>query len=214
MRGTGLLRRVGWASPADVDGLAQALGERAFDQLLWVAPDVDSGEGGARAADERIIEQQEDGVVAVFRIIKALLQGGYAHKPLQWTFITGRTQRVIAADAIRPTHAGIIGLVGSLAKEYPRWDIRLLDVESLGAVSAQTCLSQPWDKQGNARAYRQGEWFEQGLARLGARPETAPVYRAHGVYVVIGGAGGVGEVWSRFMIEQYQALVWCHWRNG
>ncbi len=40
-------------------------------------------------------------------------------------------------------------------------------------------------------------------------PEATPAYRQNGVYVVIGGAGGVGEVWSRFMIEHYQAnIVW------
>src|SRR5262249_26853147 len=35
------------------------------------------------------------------------------------------------------------------------------------------------------------------------------VYRQHGVYVVIGGAGGLGTLWSRFMIEQYGAhIIW------
>src|SRR5579872_2331647 len=41
------------------------------------------------------------------------------------------------------------------------------------------------------------------------------VYRRNGVYVVIGGAGGLGEVWSRFMIEHYQAnVVWIGRRKS
>ena len=146
---------------------------------------------------------------AVFRIIKALLQLGHTNKKLQWTFITGKTQRVLGSEMVHPAHAGIAGLVGSLTKEYPQWDIRLLDIELLTLVSAAECLSLPWDKLGNGLGHRKGEWFEQELARMAVPNEVAPIYRQNGVYVVIGGAGGVGEVWSRFMIENYQAkLVW------
>jgi len=48
-----------------------------------------------------------------------------------------------------------------------------------------------------------------GNGAITTLPQATPVYRQNGVYVVIGGAGGIGEVWSRFMIEHYQAnLVW------
>ena len=99
--------------------------------------------------------------------------------------------------------------MGSLAKEYPQWEVRLLDLESLACVSARECLSLPWDKQGNGLGHRQGEWFQPGVALLESLPQGAPVYRQNGVYVVIGGAGGLGEVWSRYMMEKYQAnVVW------
>ena len=193
-----------------VDSVAKALGDCCFDQLLWIAPDVDGESGGDEPIVEQpIIEQQEAGVLAVFRMIKALLQLGYGNKKLQWTLVTSKTQRVKEDDQIQPAHAGISGLVGSLAKEYPQWEVRLLDLESLACVSARECLSLPWDKQGNGLGHRQGEWFQPGVALLESLPQGAPVYRQNGVYVVIGGAGGLGEVWSRYMMEKYQAnVVW------
>src|SRR5262249_51302618 len=53
-------------------------------------------------------------------------------------------------------------------------------------------------------------WFHQEFAHIPILPQSPPIhYRQKGVYVVIGGAGGLGEVWSRFMIEHYQAnMVW------
>ncbi|HET8887713.1 MAG TPA: SDR family NAD(P)-dependent oxidoreductase, partial [Candidatus Angelobacter sp.] len=193
---------------ADVELIEKELANRSFDQLLWIAPDVHADAGSDKANDE-LIAQQEEGVVAVFRIIRALLQSGHASKKLQWTIITSRTQQVLESDRIQPAHAGVAGLVGSLAKEYPQWDLRLLDVDSLASVSAQECLSLPWDKHGNGVAHRHDEWFQQNLALMPALPQGPAVYRQNGVYVVIGGAGGVGEVWSRFMIENYQAkVVW------
>lgn len=196
------------APKASVEAIERELANYSFDQLLWIAPDVHSNAGGASGSDE-LIEQQERGVVAIFRIIKALLQSGYAKKKLQWTIITGKTQRVLEKDVIQPAHAGVGGLVGSLAKEYPQWNLRLIDVDSLASVSARECLSLPWDKQGSGVACRQGEWFKQELVRMETPPQGPPVYRQNGVYVVIGGAGGIGEVWSRFMIENCQAkMVW------
>ena len=201
-------KRLGIAALSATD-IEKKLGEWSFDQLLWLAPDVTEDDGAERAGAEPIIEQQEEGVLAVFRIIKALLGLGYANRKLQWTIVIRRTQRVTDRDPIQPAHAGIVGLVGSLAKEYPLWDLRLLDVDSLASVSARECLSLPWDKQGNALAHRHGEWFQQGLALMAAPAQAATPYRHNGVYVVIGGAGGVGEVWSRFMIEHHQAnIVW------
>ncbi|HET8798147.1 MAG TPA: SDR family NAD(P)-dependent oxidoreductase [Thermoanaerobaculia bacterium] len=189
---------------AGVEAIREALSDRTFDQLLWIAPDA-----AAPDREGRLLEEQEEGVIAIFRTIKALLALGYGTKKLQWTIVTARTQRVTEFEPIQPAHAGIIGLVGSLAKEYPHWDLRLLDLDSLASVTAGECLSLPWNKQGDALAHRHGEWWEQALAQVAKAPETKPVYRQNGVYVVIGGAGGVGEVWSRYMIQHYQArVVW------
>ncbi len=194
---------------SDINAIEAALQDCTFDQLLWIAPDVISLAESTQVSSELIISGQEAGVLTVFRIIKALLQLGYTNKSLQWTIITGNTQRVRKDDRIQATHAGVFGLVGSLAKEFPNWNLRLLDVDSLGSVAADKCVSLDWDKHGDGFAYRQGEWFSPGLVRMDDFLPSTPVYKQRGVYVVIGGAGGLGEVWSRFMIENYQAkIVW------
>lgn len=173
----------------------------AFDHLLWIAPDA--VEGGD------VIAQQEQGVLTIFRTAKALLNLGYADKALQWTVITANTQAVRPGDTIAPEHAAVFGMLGSLAKEYPEWRTRLLDVDSLASLSAADCLSMPCNAQGDGMALRAGEWFSQGLARINAMPQSHCPYRERGVYVIIGGAGGIGEAWSRFMASHYGAqLVW------
>src|SRR5947207_1322511 len=193
---------------SSVDAIESVLADCLFDELVWVAPDVAPNTCYRTESSGLIIEQQEQGVLAIFRIIKALMQMGYANKELKWTIITRRTQLVTADDEILPGHAAVSGLIGCLAKECPRWNLRLSDLDSL-SVAATECLTLPWDKQGNVLAYRRNGWFQQGLAPTSIRSQTAPVYRKHGVYVVIGGAGGLGEVWTRFMIEHYQAkVVW------
>ncbi|HEU5133667.1 MAG TPA: SDR family NAD(P)-dependent oxidoreductase [Steroidobacteraceae bacterium] len=187
---------------ATIEQVRDALAQRHFEHLVWVAPDVAEGQS--------LIEAQQGGVLAVFRIAKALLDLGFADHELAWTLITRCAQRVRKDEAIQPAHAGVFGLVGSLAKEYPQWNLNLVDVDSLESVTAARCLSLPADKRGNGLACRQGEWLRQEFAEVPELPADRPVYyRQNGVYVVIGGAGGLGEAWSRFMIERFQArMVW------
>lgn len=197
-------------SPAEtIDQLEASLKHCSFDQLLWIAPDV-TQDGASMDANDRLIEQQESGVLCVFRIIKALLRLGYGDKELRWTVITRNTQNVIKDAQTQPAHSGIIGLIGSVAKEYPQWDLSLLDVDSLESLTLTECLSIRSGKQGNGLAYRKGEWFRQEFAYLPSLPQSLPLcYRQNGVYVILGGAGGLGEVWTRFMMENYQArIVW------
>lgn len=185
-------------------GIIQAqVQEQEFDHLVWIAPDVATGTSGD------MIGQQSGGVLAVFRIAKALLSAGYADKKLQWTLICCNTQSVKRSDRIAPVHAAVFGFIGSLAKEHPEWCIRLLDIDSLASLDAGTCLSLPVNDNGDGLAHRAGEWFSAGLARVSPLPQALPAYRQGGVYVVIGGAGGIGETWSRFMAQNYGArLVW------
>ena len=202
-------RLLQWESDAGMETIAEKLGQCSFDQLLWLAPDVGEDARDESEHDERLIAQQQAGVLTVFRLIKALLHAGYAGKSLQCTFLTSRTQRVMQNDRVHAAHAGIAGLAGTLAWEFPHWDLRLLDVESLAAISPEDCFSLPWSKRGNVLAHRRGQSYQQGLALASSPVQSTPLYRQHGVYVVIGGAGGLGEVWSRFMLENYQAnVIW------
>src|ERR1041385_6829059 len=109
----------------DVDAMAAELGGSVFDQLLWFAPDVDRQSGSrreAKEANEGIIREQEQGVLFVFRIIKALLQAGYLNKKLQCTMITSRAQKVTEEDVLQPTHAAMVCLVGGCGGAGPpRW---------------------------------------------------------------------------------------------
>ena len=173
--------------------------------IVWIAPDRPLN----AVADESLITEQAQGVLHLFRLVKALLASGYGAKELVWTVITTQTQAVRKKDAVNPTHAGVHGLIGSLAKEYTNWKVRLLDLETGCDWPIHELFTLPTDAQGDAFVRRGNEWYKQALIPIRGLSGDRPLYRSQGVYVVIGGAGGIGEVWSRFMIENYQArIVW------
>lgn len=176
--------------------------------IIWVAPD---NMPMLSVRQESLISEQNQGVLYLFRLLKVLLECGYGDKVLHWTLITTQTQAVRKKDVVNPTHASVHGLIGSLAKEYPHWKIRLLDMDAAQDWPVHEMLALPADKNGDAVAYRGKEWFKQALMPVFETDPASqqPCYRSQGVYVVIGGAGGIGEAWSRWMIEQYQAkIIW------
>ncbi|WP_429843904.1 SDR family NAD(P)-dependent oxidoreductase [Brevibacillus sp. FIR094] len=193
-------------SDDSIEGIASKLEEQGvIDHIIWVAPNspVES------VKEESLMSGQERGVIQVFRLIKALLALGYQTRDLGWTIITVQAQAIYKKDIVHPTHASIHGLIGSMAKEYPNWKVRLVDLEAHAEWPQRDIFALPVDAHGNAWAYRGHAWYRQQLMPVQIPSIDQTVYKQHGVYVVIGGAGGIGHAWSEYMIRTYQAqIIW------
>ena len=195
------LRQVRFTPDASIEAIRNALAASSFDHLLWFAPDV-----GDPAS---IVSGQNSGVLSLFRIIKALTQLDHHEREVKLTVVTFRTQQVEGNEAVSPHHAGVHGMIGSIAKELPLWRIRLLDIESTDDLAAREILALPWDEKGRGLARRGGEWFRQEFAEVVHLPQASSAGKHHGTYVVVGGAGGLGEVWTRHMVARHDAnVVW------
>lgn len=186
----------------DIDALAAALDAAGgIDHMIWIAPQT------AVDADVQLLDAQRHGVVALFRLIKALLARGFGSRPLAWTVVTFRAFEVHRGAALEPVHAGVHGLVGSMAKEYPHWAIRALDLQSDADWLSGRWASVPADPRARPWACREQRWHRQQLVAVHA-PEPAARPKG-GVYVVVGGAGHVGTVWTEHAIRGQQAqVVW------
>ncbi|MGG4453264.1 SDR family NAD(P)-dependent oxidoreductase [Brevibacillus porteri] len=193
-------------SDDSIEAIASKLEEQGvIDHIMWVAPNslVES------VKEESLMSGQERGVIQVFRLIKALLALGYQTRDLGWTIITVQAQAIYKKDTVDPTHASIHGLIGSMAKEYPNWQVRLVDLEAHADWPLRDIFTLPADAHGNAWAYRGHAWYRQQLMPVQIPSINETVYKQHGVYVVIGGAGGIGQAWSEYMIRTYQAqIIW------
>ncbi|MDO6526356.1 SDR family NAD(P)-dependent oxidoreductase [Motilimonas sp. 1_MG-2023] len=219
-------------SGAGIDEITRCLDSNEnLNHLIWVLPQDITQEVDL----DGLIEAQDDGVLTGFRLVKALLSLGFDTRPISLSVITWQTQAILSpsaqlsmqdedvsslfglnmedsSDIHYPAHAGVHGFIGSVAKELSHWSVRLLDLPLNPAEETLAKgLTLPFDPAGNAWAFRQGQWHQQKMLPVQA-PETiveAKPYREGGVYVVIGGAGGLGEAWSETLIRDHQArIVW------
>jgi acyl transferase domain-containing protein len=200
----------------DIDSIARTLHAgvdgATIEHLWWIAPRRQH----LPVVAQHLVDEQEHGVMHLFRTIKALLQLGYGNRTLGLSVISYHTLAVHHGDVLDPTHAGLHGLVGCLSREYPHWQIRCTDLDRpLDQARLADLSALPADAAGDTLVCRGASWFRQRLVPLRFPephvqiPAAAPAYRQGGVYVVIGGAGGIGSAWSEYMLRTYGAhLIW------
>ncbi len=167
-----------------------------INHLVWIAP----------TQCENTIAAQDQGVLQLFRLIKSLILLGYHERRLNWSVITRQTQSIYETDSVDPDHAAVHGLIGSMAKEYPSWSIQLIDLEHNMPIDL---ASYPIATSSETYAFRHHQWHQQSLIPVHYKGKIVSRYQQEGVYVVIGGAGGIGEVWTEYMIRHFNAhVVW------
>ncbi|MFI5813785.1 SDR family NAD(P)-dependent oxidoreductase [Streptomyces sp. NPDC051643] len=173
------------------------------DHLVWIAPETvlePTDTAGFVAA-------QEHGVVAAFRMVKGLLGTDHDQRPLGATLVTRQSLATHQSELNHPVHAGVHGLFGSLAREYTNWTVRRVDLDDEPWPEDLTAL--PAHSDGDVWTRRHGQWLARRWAACDVVATPQPPYRSGGVYVVIGGAGGVGTEWTRHVVEEYGAhVVW------
>ncbi|WP_313918320.1 SDR family NAD(P)-dependent oxidoreductase [Tahibacter sp.] len=187
---------------AQLAGLLAGSGKLQSLLLLFDAP--------AAGLAEEIPGRLASTVMFTFRLVKALLLAGCAGGSFGLTVVTRQAVQADGDAAPDPVQAAVHGLVGVVAKEQPRWRVRVLD------LATESDLQQALDSSyalpsGDAVAIRGGVALRQCLARVRFAHADAitSAYRRGGVYVIIGGAGGIGSLLTAYLGERYQAqVVW------
>lgn len=187
---------------ADIKQKLEGIG---FDKLVWIA----SARDATTLTEESIVEDQDRGILQLIRITRSLTELGYEKRALQLDLITLNSLMVKRSDLINVTHAGLQGFSGSMAEVYPNWKIRLFDLQTVSEAAVDEMYKLPFWLKNACYAFRDGEWFFQKLIPVEMPLYGKPSYRPDGIYVVIGGTGGLGEIWTRHVIEHYQAnVIW------
>jgi NAD(P)-dependent dehydrogenase (short-subunit alcohol dehydrogenase family) len=85
--------------------------------------------------------------------------------------------------------------------------MRVVDLPRDEAPPIEQILRLPADRGGEALAWRDGGWLRRALLPTRFAPHARSPYRDGGVYVVLGGAGGIGEAWTEHVVRRHGAKV-------
>lgn len=167
------------------------------------------------AARDGFGPSQELGVLALFSLLKHLDRQDEQARHLHLYVVTSRAYAVHDGDDVMPWGAGTHGLATTYAQENSA--VRLVnidvdlgpgcapgDVERTAAMLAQEI---PGSIPG-LFAYRDGQRYVRHIEALFAAIAPTP-FRERGVYLIVGGAGGIGQYLSRHLAERHRArIVW------
>ncbi|HKX29264.1 MAG TPA: SDR family NAD(P)-dependent oxidoreductase, partial [Blastocatellia bacterium] len=163
-----------------------------------------------------IEEEQEYTVLSWFRCLKALIDHGSDQETLEVVVVTQDSQVLPGQQEINAGGGGLSGLTQTLAKEYPHWKVRCIDLSKSdleGSRDPQWIIDylrrEPASITGFPVAYRDGLRYENQIRPL-LLPKAEPaMFKNGGVYLIIGGAGGLGRVTAEYLVDRYQAhVVW------
>ncbi|WP_299608349.1 SDR family NAD(P)-dependent oxidoreductase [uncultured Aquimarina sp.] len=147
---------------------------------------------------------------SLFQTIKYLISN-HSQDRLKLTFFTCNTQKVSVEDKSSVFGAGIPGLVGSLAKEQTNWKIRMIDFQGVHQDfnDIKKSLELPYDRSGELICYKRGSFLERKLYPMDLQDHYPSRFRKDGVYVILGGSGGIGQETTKYLVKKYNAqIIW------
>lgn len=183
---------------------------QSVKHIIWIAPCFNY----SSIISDEICDQSAYIAKQLFSFIKRI-SSKYKKQKLEWTFITREAQPIFSEDSVSIPNSGILGLIGTIAKEYLLWEIRAVDITPAFFDSNKilSIFQLPTDKQGHLYVWRNNNWYKHELLPVRLYADSAndqkTAYKEHGVYVIIGGTGEVGYIWSKYMINKYKAqIIW------
>lgn len=155
-------------------------------------------------------------VLSLFRFVQCLQQYDLLDRDTSLTVVSQYAASVFPDDPLCPAAAAVMGFSQTLARELPQLaqlnlDIGVNQLDPAAMVwVAKTIIQELALPSSGFAAYREGERYTRNIHSL-SLPATINEhgFRASGVYVIVGGAGGIGISLSRYLAEHYKAkLVW------
>jgi acyl transferase domain-containing protein/pimeloyl-ACP methyl ester carboxylesterase/SAM-dependent methyltransferase len=153
---------------------------------------------------------QERGIISLYRLVQHLIKQGLTDRKLTLKVVTANVHAVVPGEAVSPQGGSLHGFVMAMVKEFPDLRISCLDVSLHGSdpkSTVQAIVAEPADTNGIVVAIRSGRRYIRKVLPL-ALPEVSQTqFRHQGVYLILGGAGGIGLELSKYLAEKVQARL-------
>ncbi|HEY2739921.1 MAG TPA: SDR family NAD(P)-dependent oxidoreductase, partial [Thermoanaerobaculia bacterium] len=145
-------------------------------------------------------------------LLRAMARHG-AETPIQLWAVTTHLHDVAGGETVAPERAALLGLFRTAAIELPPVTCRTLDLAPPGPdgwneAAVEHILAEIAARPGDrVIAYRGRQRWTQTFAPVHLKAGGTNRLRPHGVYLVTGGLGGIGEAVARWLLETVAARV-------
>lgn len=187
-----------------------------LDEIYFLGGYVTDDEKGNNLQWEKTHHR---GTLAFFHFIKALHKTSLIEKDIYLKVITQNVFPVFTNDVVIPHFGGLNGLVASFAKECINIKACCIDIDSAEfneyeKITAALVRNVHYDKNTILLALRDGYFYQRQFYPIKNLTSFDTNFRKQGVYLIVGGASGVGYVFSEYLAKNYNAtLIWIGRRS-
>lgn len=168
------------------------------------------------AATDDLSDALDSGVNSVLAIARELGRQG-ATVPRRLFIVTRSGHQVLGHEAVRPASAALLGPAKVIPLEYSNLAVQVIDIDRSGdeerALLDMELRARPDRELVALRGCHRWGFSVEPVPLTKPRPESVPLKRG-GVYLVVGGLGGVGLSIARHLAEQYDARLVLVGRSG
>ncbi len=197
--------------------------QASFEKLLTEVKEIDTflyfGGMIAGGIDTRALDYldlvQEQSVMSLYRLIKAMVNCGYGSRNITFKLVTNNVHKILPEDTCLPYAAGAFGFMKSAEKEFPDWQVSGFDIDFHGegilSPEKETVLqSVVYDNLSISKSeivIRDKVRYIRRIYPVNlSHPQTAG-FQEKGVYLIIGGTGGIGLELSLHLARKYQGKL-------
>jgi acyl transferase domain-containing protein/acyl carrier protein/ubiquinone/menaquinone biosynthesis C-methylase UbiE len=153
-------------------------------------------------------ETQQLEILPFYRLVQAAEEQRLLTPALAVRVVTCLAQRVTADDRVRPLSGAMGPLCRSLAEEFPAVSWRAVDVDAGDpSGTAEGLLGEPTGAHELEVAYRAGMRYALHAEPVVLAKAAELPLRHGGSYLIVGGAGGLGATFARYLAERWKARV-------
>ena len=161
--------------------------------------------------DRKEFEQSQDlSINALFIVVQALMDLGFNERETIFNVITNNTISINEYNRINPYAAVLHGFTLSMGKEVPKWTVKCLDIDlfydtenhSISQIMAKSKAPAP-----DVVVYRENQRYIRGVHPINIDTKQDTVFTKHGVYMIFGGAGGIGAVLAAYLSRKVKANI-------
>lgn len=166
---------------------------------------------------QQVSRSQTNGVISLFRFIKALGQSRFKEHAFTLKVITNNVWPLTPDESVFPYAASLYGFSKSLRKEYPHIAVSCIDIRlEDGAASLQadqmkayvaSILSESVDGCEEEVLLRGEKRYVRTIKPIVLPAVNETPFRRHGVYLIVGGAGGIGLEVGKHLAKNVQARL-------
>ncbi|PQP85020.1 hypothetical protein C0Q44_11135 [Paenibacillus sp. PCH8] len=194
----GLSGTVDLSSEEGYDSLIDALPSQDITRIIHLLNSVPK----KRVRNLEELSQAElEGPLSLFRLVKSLVRREVPG-PLHITIATTTAYHVTGEEAeLYPEHAALTGWAKVIGKEYPHIRCQCIDKDEHVTLESIPELFNSRIHSNEFSAYRNGVRYVEQLDEwdLEARVSMDWKLKDDGVYIITGGAGGIGSEIARWM---------------
>ncbi|TAN51285.1 MAG: SDR family NAD(P)-dependent oxidoreductase, partial [Methylococcaceae bacterium] len=165
-------------------------------QLVFLAPEQNAG------------LDADGGCLELLALLKGLAEAPLAGRKLRLLILTRQAIALRPDDSVCNPHAAALhGLALAAARELPQLSITCIDEDGSTSTFPELPITL------SPVAIRAGQAYRRRLEPV-CLPEAPSPYRQGGVYLIVGGAGGLGLALAEDLARRYQAQVFLTGRGA